>query len=177
MLFHLLRWSKAGNFFRRTLNWTHRHEYQQFSVFIRCQIGLCYFTCDKPMLAWVQGRMKNWTWHGRWYDRCKHHFERRFVIIYYRILYNHDQIVLFCTPPTFSRELIRRNVIFFSLQKLQLSHWITPIAAYCHTTLNYIAIFRLYRSCVQPFLVGSLGGGEKSVHQFCWLILFQTNSM
>ena len=29
-----------------------------------CQIGLCCFTCDKPLLAWVQGQMETWTWHG-----------------------------------------------------------------------------------------------------------------
>ena len=26
----------------------------------------CYFTCNKPLLAWVQGKMEKWTWHGWW---------------------------------------------------------------------------------------------------------------
>ena len=29
-----------------------------------CQNGFCYFTCNKPLLAWIQGKMEKWTWHG-----------------------------------------------------------------------------------------------------------------
>ena len=29
-----------------------------------CQNGFWYFTCNKPLLAWIQGKMEKWTWHG-----------------------------------------------------------------------------------------------------------------
>ena len=33
-------------------------------VMCSCQNGFCYFACNKPLLAGIQGKMEKWTWHG-----------------------------------------------------------------------------------------------------------------
>ena len=31
---------------------------------VRAKNGFCYFMCNEPLLAWIQGKMEKWTWYG-----------------------------------------------------------------------------------------------------------------